>query len=41
VGGTLRTSEETKEVKAFPKEGLRSLELAFDHRKILNDLDLI
>lgn len=41
VGGALRTSEETKEVKAFPKEGLRSLELAFDHRKILNDLDLI
>ncbi|MGB7290573.1 MAG: NUDIX hydrolase [Thermodesulfobacteriota bacterium] len=41
VGGTLKTSEETKEVKAFTKEELTSLKLAFDHRKILADLDLI
>lgn len=41
VGGTLKTSEETKEVKAFTKEELMSLKLAFDHRKILDDLSLI
>ena len=40
VGGTLKTSEETKEVKAFTKEELISLELAFDHRKILADQNL-
>ncbi|RLE57343.1 MAG: NUDIX hydrolase [Thermoprotei archaeon] len=36
IGGTLRTSNETKEVKVFD---IRSLpkELAFDHRRILYD----
>ncbi len=41
VGGTLKTSEETKEVKTFTKDELSSLKLAFDHRKILDDLGLI
>jgi hypothetical protein len=41
VSGILKTSEETKEVKAFTNEELTSLKLAFDHRKILADLDLI
>jgi 8-oxo-dGTP diphosphatase len=39
--GTLKTSEETKEVNAFTREELVSIKLAFDHRKILDDLDLI
>ena len=41
VGGTLKTSQETKEVKAFTKDDLLSVKLAFDHRKILAELDLI
>lgn len=41
VGGTLKTSEETKEVKAFTKEELLSLKLAFDHKKILDAQNLI
>jgi hypothetical protein len=41
VGGTLKASEETKEVKALTREQLVSLKLAFDHRKILDGLDLI
>lgn len=41
VGGRLKTSEETKEVKAFTKEELKSLKLAFDHREILDDQNLI
>jgi len=41
VGGTLKTSDETKEVKAVTKEELIPIKLAFDHRKILDDLSLI
>jgi hypothetical protein len=41
VGGTLKTSEETKEIKALTKEELISLKLALDNRKILDDLDMI
>ena len=41
MGGTMKISEETKEVKAFTKEEIRHLNLAFDHRKILKDLKLI
>jgi len=41
VGGTLKTSEETKEVKGFTKEDLISVKLAFDHRKILDDQNLV
>jgi 8-oxo-dGTP diphosphatase len=41
VGGELRTSEETKEVKAFSKEELKSIKLAFDHGKILKDIGFI
>jgi 8-oxo-dGTP diphosphatase len=41
VSGTLKTSEETKEVKAFTGEELISLKLAFDHRKILYGQNLI
>jgi len=41
VGGSLRTSKETKEVKAFSKEEVKSLKLAFDHEKILKDTGFI
>lgn len=41
TGGSLRASEETKEVKAFLKEELRSIKLAFDHEKMLRDAGLI
>ncbi|HXG31640.1 MAG TPA: NUDIX hydrolase, partial [Thermodesulfobacteriota bacterium] len=41
TGGSLRTSKETKEVKAFLKEELRSIKLAFDHEKMLRDAGLI
>ncbi|MDA2918416.1 NUDIX hydrolase [Desulfobacterota bacterium AH_259_B03_O07] len=37
VGGELTTSVETKEVKAFDKKELESINLAFDHKKILKD----
>lgn len=38
VGGTLTTSEETREVKAFSKGEIKSIKLAFDHQKILKDI---
>jgi 8-oxo-dGTP diphosphatase len=38
VGGTLATSEETKEVKIFSKGEIKSIKLAFDHQKILKDI---
>lgn len=41
TGGSLRASEETKEVKAFLKEDLRSVKLAFDHERMLRDAGLI
>lgn len=41
VGGELRTSEETREVREFSKEEIRSIQLAFDHRKILKDAGVI
>lgn len=41
MGGNLKTSNETKEVRAFKKEEIRHLKLAFDHRKILEHLKMI
>jgi 8-oxo-dGTP diphosphatase len=41
VGGKLGIGEETKEVKAFSKEELKSIKLAFDHEKILRDIGFI
>lgn len=38
VGGTLTTSEETRDVKAFSKREIKSIKLAFDHQKILKDI---
>jgi 8-oxo-dGTP diphosphatase len=38
VGGALTTSVETKEVKIFSKEEIKSIKLAFDHQKILKDV---
>ncbi|HEX3034827.1 MAG TPA: NUDIX hydrolase [Thermodesulfobacteriota bacterium] len=40
-GGELKISEETKEVKLFSKEELKSLKFAFDHEKILRDVGFI
>jgi 8-oxo-dGTP diphosphatase len=37
IGGSLKDSEETKEVKAFSKKDLKNIKLAFDHSKILKD----
>ncbi len=37
VGGNLRPSTDAKEVKAFKKSSIFSLDLAFDHKKILRD----
>ena len=41
VGGTLGTSEETKEVKTFSKGEIKSIKLAFDHQKILKGIGFI
>ncbi|GIW46146.1 MAG: DNA mismatch repair protein MutT [Deltaproteobacteria bacterium] len=41
VGGEFRRSRETKEVKAFSKEELKSIKLAFDHERILKDAGFI
>ncbi|HWP91393.1 MAG TPA: NUDIX hydrolase [Thermodesulfobacteriota bacterium] len=41
VGGEIKTSEETKEVKAFSKEEIKGIKLAFDHGKILRDIGFI
>lgn len=38
VGGALTTSVETKEVRIFSKEEIKSIRLAFDHKKILKDI---
>lgn len=41
VGGELKTSEETKDVRLFSKDELKSLKFAFDHEKILRDVGFI
>lgn len=41
VGGELKTSAETKEVKAFSKKELKTTRLAFDHEEILKDIGFI
>lgn len=41
VGGELTISEETKEVKLFSRDELKSLKFAFDHEKILRDVGFI
>lgn len=41
MGGKLRSSNETREVRAFKKEEIRHLRLAFDHRRILKHLNII
>ena len=41
VGGKLESSDETKEVRFFSKEELKNIKLAFDHEKILKDVNLI
>jgi 8-oxo-dGTP diphosphatase len=41
VGGEIKTSEETKEVKAFSKDEIKGIKLAFDHEKILRDIGFI
>jgi 8-oxo-dGTP diphosphatase len=41
VGGELKTSEETQDVKAFSKKELRRIRLAFDHEQILMDAGLV
>ena len=41
VGGEIKTSEETKEVKAFSKDEIKGIKLAFDHGKILRDIGFI
>lgn len=41
VGGELKTSQETKDVKLFSRDELKSLKFAFDHEKILRDVGFI
>jgi 8-oxo-dGTP diphosphatase len=41
VGGELTISEETKDVKLFSRDELKSLKFAFDHEKILRDVGFI
>jgi 8-oxo-dGTP diphosphatase len=41
VGGELKTSVETKKVKAFSKKELKTTRLAFDHEEILKAIGFI
>jgi 8-oxo-dGTP diphosphatase len=41
VGGSLKDSDETEGVRAFSKDEIKKLKLAFDHAKILKDAGLI
>jgi 8-oxo-dGTP diphosphatase len=40
VGGSMRGSDETEDVRTFSKDEIRKLKLAFDHAKILKDAGL-
>lgn len=41
AGGSLKDSDETESVRAFSRNEIKKLKLAFDHAKILKDAGLI
>ncbi|MEM5871492.1 MAG: NUDIX hydrolase [Candidatus Aenigmatarchaeota archaeon] len=41
VGGSLKDSKETYDVRFFSNSELKKIKLAFDHKKILNDAGII
>ena len=37
----MRSGDDSKEVELMPKQRLKNLELAFDHKKILNEANML